>query len=93
MKLLRHCLQLVKLLLAHLPGLQQFLHLLFRVALKILPKLLKLLHHLLKLSHRAGQLTAAQSIKQWIWHCYHPFPAYLPSARQSGRVERQTLPA
>nr|DAF41943.1 MAG TPA: hypothetical protein [Caudoviricetes sp.] len=93
LKLLRHRLQLVKLLLAHLPGLQQFLHLLFRVALKILPKLLKLLHHLLKLPHRAGQLTAAQSIKQWIWHCYRPFPAYLPSARQSERVERQTLPA
>ena len=63
LKLLRHRLQLVKLLLAHLARLQQLLHLCFRVALKALPELLKLLHHLLKLPHWAGRFSAAKRVK------------------------------
>ena len=63
MKLLCHRLQLVELLLAHLAGLQQLLHLHFRVALKALPELLKLLHHLTKLPHWAGHFPAAKRVK------------------------------
>ncbi len=66
MKLLRHHLQLIELLLAHLAGLQQLLHLCLRVALKALPKLLELLHHLTKLSHRSGHFAAAQRVIQWV---------------------------
>ena len=68
LKLLRHRLQLVQLILRHFAGLQQLLHLCFRVALKVCTELLELLHHLAKLTHRVwhGGHTAAQRVKKRI---------------------------
>ena len=70
LELLRHRLKPVQLILRHLAGLQQLLHLCFRVALKICLKLLVLPHHLPELSHRVwhGGHTAAQCIKKRIRH-------------------------
>lgn len=70
LKLLRHRLQLVELVLRHFARLQQLLHLCFRVALKVCAELLELLHHLPKLPHRVwhGGHTAAQRVKKRVRH-------------------------
>lgn len=75
MKLLRHLLYLIELLLRNFPALQEFLHLLLGVSLEVGLELLELLHHALELPHGAGHLPTTQGLEQGVSHnwVHRPF--------------------